>query len=356
MAESVVENEVIEDDTLEGGETGNSSLLRPDQEEVEMFRRKANRVDNIPLSLIDVSDVALRGVQRQTEEFTNLVDSIRNRGVMNSIVVREHVNAAGVTRYQLIDGLQRFTASGDAGLLTIPANIVNVDDGEVLEIQLITNLNRVTTKPADQCKHLFRMLSRNPNLTKSMLAERVSQSLAWVDARLSLKNLHETLIADVNEGTINLSNAIALTKFPKELQLEHADDARKELPKSFVPRMKNLFKQIKEAKKTGQDAKTSEFEPAQFLQKASVIKAELENPEHCRALIADAGLPAESIAAAKLAIAWVLNFDPQSQAEQKRNHEVREAEKAAEKARIKERKEKEKAEQVARDQESISKW
>lgn len=346
---------VVEDDVLAGGdETG--AIARPDSNEVEIFKRKANRLENIPLSLIDVSDVSLRGVQRQTEEFQHLVDSIRNRGVLNSILVREQVNASGVKRYSLIDGLQRFTAAGDAGLVEIPANVVNLDDAEVLEVQLIANLNRITTKPADQCKQLYRMMARNVYMTKSQLAERVNQSVAWIDQRLSLKNLHPDAIPLVNEGVIHLSNAFALTKLPTDYQAEFIEAAKTEPPKTFIPRMKNRAKEIKDAKKTGADVGATGFQPVQHLQKPAAIKAELENNIVGIQLLSEAGLSGDAMAAWKLAIAWVLHFDPASQAEQKRAHEVREAEKAAERERIKAEKEKEKAAKIAKDAESIEKW
>lgn len=324
--------------------------------EQQQFTAAASTTGVIPLGLIRKSDVALRDVQRQSENYMLLLASVKRLGVLNSITVREQVDPITKQKYYgLIDGLQRFTAATDAGLKEIPCNIVKMDDAEVLEAQLIGNLQRIQTKPAEVSKHLVRILSRNPLMTKQQLCERVCQSATWVDQRLSLINLEDGIKELVNNGQINLVNAYALSQHDPEEQKLHVEAAMTEPSKTFVPRMKQRKKEIKEARKKGADATVAEFTPVQHMQKTQDVKAELANG--CpigETLLNRAGLTTpEAKKAWDLAIAWVLHFDEESQAEQRREYDRKKAERDAEKERVKQERERQKQEKAAQASESL---
>lgn len=331
------------------------NVPKADAAEVNLFTAKAGELKHIPLSRIKPSEVALRGVSRQKEDFKLLVDSIRTKGVLLPILVREQTDPeTGTMFYGLIDGLQRFTAAGDAGLDTIPANVVNLDDAEVLEAQLITNLNRIETRAADQSSHLVRMLARNPHMTKSELAERVSQSLSWVEQRLGLQNLCDAAKTIVNENQMHLSNAFALSKLPPDAQAQHLDAAQTEEPKVFVPRMKLIAKEIKDAVRQGRDPNTkNQFVAVPHLKKPADLKKEMEDTQFGKALIERNNLAPSALEGWTLALQWVMNMDPDSISEQKRKWEVRQAEHAAERQRIKEQREAEKAREATQRSESL---
>lgn len=342
----VLDQDLASDDLVGVGD----ALSSPEANaEKEVFVRAASRPASIPLSLIRKSDIALRGVQRQNEKYQQLLDSVRKRGVYNSITVREQKDpATGTLFYALVDGLQRFTAATDAGLIEIPANVVNMDDAEVLEAQLITNLQKIETKPADISKQLIRILARNPFMTKTMLAERCSQSITWVEQRLGLSNLKEGVQKLVNEGKIHLTNAYALSKIDEEYQTEELVEAAiSESPKTFVPRMKARIKEIRDANKQGRDPAAAEFQPVQYMQKIGDVKAEFESSATGSALVRKAGLPDGAIEGWKLAMAWILHFDQDSKEEQKRDYDRKKAERDAEKERLKAEREKEKERKAA---------
>ena len=86
------------------------------------------------LKHVNVSDIyepeeSLRKVDRTHEAYLGLVESIRLKGVMNPITVREVQNEDGETIYGLVDGLQRLSASRDAGEETIPCHVIDVEEG-----------------------------------------------------------------------------------------------------------------------------------------------------------------------------------------------------------------------------------
>jgi ParB family chromosome partitioning protein len=325
-------------------------------EETQAFEKAVSRTARIPLSLIRKSDVALRDEQRNSEQYALLLQSVKKSGVMNSITVREQEDPMTKEKvYGLIDGLQRFTASIDAGLMDIPANIVAMDDAEVLEAQLITNMNRVETKPVDQSKHLLRILARNAFLTKQELANRICQSITWLEQRLGLSHLRKEVAELVNAGKINLTNAYSLSKLEEDEQINHLEAAMTESPKTFVPRMKQRAKEIRDARKKGDDPTRGEFQPVMFMHKMSDLKTELE--QGCPigiALLEKLGIntPSEAF---KLALEWVLHYDSVSREEQSRANEVKVAQRkeAAEKAKAE--REQKKQEDAARAKEDLTK-
>lgn len=339
---------------LEGELEAPSVAPAANEIEVSLFSSKSIP-KRIAVSRIRKSEVALRGVQRQSEKYQLLLDSVKKRGVLQSLLVREQKDPeTGATYYGLIDGLQRYTAACDAGVEDVPANVVEMEDAEALEVQLITNLNRIETKPADVSKHLLRILARNPYMTKQQLAERCSQSLSWVDTRLSIDNLKDEIKQLINEGRIHLTNAYALSKIDEDEQMTHLEAAMTENPKTFVPRMKQRAKEIKDAHKAGKDAAPAGFVPVQHLQKVGDIKRELEaGLPTVAALLKEYGVPAEGLEAAKVCLLWVLSFDKLSQEQQRRDYDVKAAERAAEKERIKAQREKEKQQKAAQVKESL---
>lgn len=355
MTEDTVVDEVAVDDV----EIKVSHETADEAQELDEMRKAAGQARNIPISLIVKSDVALRDTNTETEDFQLLFNSIRRRGVLNSILVRE-INDGGVTKYGLVDGLQRFTCAQMAGFTEIPANIVNMDDAELLEAQIITNTNRIQTTPAALSKHLLRILTRNPMMTKEELARRCCQSTAWLDQRLSLNKLKPEIQELVDGGRIHLTNAYALSKLPQDEQVDFVDAAMTEIPKVFVPRMKDRAKEIRDAKNAGRDAGKAEFKPQQYLQKIADVRAAYEGLASGEdvglvQILQAEGIPVNDVAkkAAMAALAWVLHFDAASQAQQKRDAEERKRKEEERKERLKKEREEKKKEAAAEAKVSI---
>lgn len=289
------------------------------------------KLKNIRLEDIVENPVALRSVNRQAEGFQGLVDSIREKGVLNPILVREMKKEdTGETYYGLIDGLQRFSASRDAGRELIPAKITTMDDAEVLEAQIITNIHRIETKPIEYTTQLIRILAGNPTMSVADLAKKLAKSSTWLNERLGLVKLVPAVASLVNEGKINLSNAYALAKLPEDEQPSYVDRAITMNPQEFVPQANNRVKELKDAKRQGRDPNAAVFTPMPHLQKLADIKSELDNPSVIVRLISENNITTP-LEAAKLAVAWVLHMDPASQQAAHADHEARVAQQKAEK-------------------------
>lgn len=272
----------------------------------------ATRLQEIPLSKIRENPVALRTVNRESEEYLGLVDSIRKNGVLCSISVREIKDAdTGETLYGLVDGLHRFSASTDAGLDTIPAQVMEYDDAQTLQIQIIGNIHKIETKPVEYSKQLLRMLAANPTLTLSELASQLSKTDSWLTDRLGLTKLSEDIGKLVDEDKLNLTNAYALSRLPEEEQVNFLDRALTMSPAEFAPTASARLKEIKDAARKGREAAPAEFVAVPHVRKVGELKDELTNPTIGAVLVKELKVhdPAHAFA---LGVAWALHMDPKS--------------------------------------------
>lgn len=264
----------------------------------------------VKLSNIKENPVALRNVNRQGEEYVALVDSVKAVGILQPILVAPLPNPEGDEElFRLVDGLHRFSAAKDAGLTSIPCYIKDATDAEMLVAQVLTNVHKVETKPVEYSKQLMRILSANPTMSMTELANKLSKSPQWLSERLGLLKIeNEQIQSLVNEGKINLSNAYALAKLPSEEQPAFVDRAQTETPQVFIPAVNTRVKEIRDAKRKGQDTPAAEFVPVAHLQKLTTIKDEFSSPR-----VASTVLTSEGATSAQdgwnAAIKWVLHMD-----------------------------------------------
>lgn len=293
-----------------------------------------SEIKNIPISKIKENPVALRNVNKQSESYMGLVDSIRQCGeVLNSISVKPMEDGT----YCLIDGLHRFTAAQDAGLTEIPAQVFEMEEAEIHEAQIMANVHRIETRPVEYTKQLTKIMSINPTMTVAELAKKLAKSTTWVSERLGLLKLDEKIGELVDDGKINLTNAYALAKLPKEEQNDFVDRAMTLSPGEFVPTVNARTKEIRAARRAGNDESPAEFIPVAHLQKMTVIKQEIEDGKIGDGIIKRHKVKGEKDAF-KMALSWVLHLDPDSVDAAKAKEEER-------KARLAEQRSKAKAEQ-----------
>jgi ParB/RepB/Spo0J family partition protein len=276
--------------------------------------QKTDRVAIIPLSSIKENQVGLRPVDRESEEYLSLVDSVKEKGIMNPISVRElpgKDEKTGESTYGLIDGLHRFYAANDAGLKEIPVLVKSMEQAEVEEAQIVANIHKIETTPIQYTKQLVRLMERNPMLTEPQLAKKLSMSTTWLSQRFGLMKLDEKLQPLVDDGTIKLNNAYMLAKLPKEEQAHFADSAMTMEPGEFIPTVTARLKELKEARRQGKLANPPQFQPVVHQRKWSEIRDEYNNPTVVPMLIQNQGIK-DPVEAAKMALAWVCNMDPVS--------------------------------------------
>jgi ParB family chromosome partitioning protein len=153
----------------------------------------------------------------------SLADSIRNRGVLHPIVVREDVNGG----YQIISGHRRKRACEIAEIFTIPAYIVDLSDDEAIILMADANFyQREGLLPSEKAR-AYRMKSdaikrhqgvRGKN-TIEEIGEGTSDSAATIKRFIRLSYLTDDLLDMVDERKLGQEQAIHISYLEEELQI-----------------------------------------------------------------------------------------------------------------------------------------
>jgi len=144
------------------------------------------------------------------EELRALVDSVRERGVLQPLLVRKlsEPEPGGAT-YEIIAGERRWRAAQLAGLHEIPVLVRSLTDREALEIALIENIQRQDLTPLEEAEG-FRRLMEEFQHTQEDLARAVGKSRSHVANMLRLLQLPDGIKAMVQDGTLTMGHARAL--------------------------------------------------------------------------------------------------------------------------------------------------
>ena len=148
----------------------------------------------------------------------SLAESIRVHGVVQPLTVRE--TAGGY--YQIIAGERRWRASRMAGLLEVPAVVIEADDAKAMELALIENLQRQDLNPVEESLG-YQSLIQDFGLTQDQAAQRVGKSRPAVANALRLLALTPDVLELVRSGQLSAGHARAiLTLKDEKLQNEAA--------------------------------------------------------------------------------------------------------------------------------------
>ncbi len=143
-------------------------------------------------------------VQYDEEALAELVESIRQKGIIQPIVVR-----AKGEDYELAAGQRRLEAAKRAGLGAIPATIKELSDRELLEIALIENIHREDLNCVDRAL-AYKRYQETFNLSPEQIAERLGEDRTTVTNYLRLLSLPEAVIDLLRANRLSMGHARAI--------------------------------------------------------------------------------------------------------------------------------------------------
>ena len=145
------------------------------------------------------------------DSLADLADSIRIHGVIQPLTVRRLSSGY----YQIIAGERRWRAAKLAGLMEIPAVIIEADDRKVMELGLIENLQREDLNPMEEAGG-YRVLMEEYGLTQEEVSQRVGRSRPSVANALRLLALPESVCHLLEEGQLSAGHGRAILSAPGE--------------------------------------------------------------------------------------------------------------------------------------------
>ncbi len=138
------------------------------------------------------------------ESLVDLVDSIREHGILEPIVVAE--TPAG---YQIIAGERRWRASKIVGLTQVPCIIKTTSHRGMLEMAIVENVQRVDLNPLERAQGFKRMMDEF-SMGTAEIAQRVGKSQAYVSNSLRLLTLPDALKDALLSGIVTEGHIRAL--------------------------------------------------------------------------------------------------------------------------------------------------
>ena len=145
------------------------------------------------------------------EDLEELTASIRDKGVLQPILVRPHPNEHG--QWQIIAGERRWRAAQRARLAEAPIVVREMDDAEVYEVAIIENVQRADLNPLEEAD-AYRMLMESYGRTQDQVAGVVGKSRSHVANTLRLLQLPEDALWFVRHGKLTAGHARALVGLP----------------------------------------------------------------------------------------------------------------------------------------------
>ncbi len=147
----------------------------------------------------------------------DLADSIRTHGVVQPLILRPGSDGA----FEIVAGERRWRAARQVGLASVPAVLRKMEDGDMLQIALIENLQREDLNPVEEAQ-AYQVLLDEFDLTQDELAQRVGKSRPQVANTLRLLHLDEEILGLVGSGSLSMGHAkvlLGVDDRPRRLKL-----------------------------------------------------------------------------------------------------------------------------------------
>lgn len=150
------------------------------------------------------------------DELDELATSIRERGIIQPIVVR----ALKGDNFEIIAGERRWRAAQRAGLHDVPIAVVEANDAQSLEYAIIENVQRADLNPIEEATGYLALMD-DFNRTQEEVAQIVGKSRPHIANTIRLLKLSEPVKQLVRTGKISAGHARLLVGQPNAELIAH---------------------------------------------------------------------------------------------------------------------------------------
>ena len=145
------------------------------------------------------------------DELNDLANSIREKGVLQPILVRPIAGEANA--FEIVAGERRWRAAQLAKLHDVPVVVRELSDAESLELAIIENVQRANLNAIEEAAAYHELMDRF-GYTQERLAQEVGKSRSHVANTLRLLKLPESVKAMIRDGRLTAGHARTLIGVP----------------------------------------------------------------------------------------------------------------------------------------------
>ena len=141
------------------------------------------------------------------ENLEELTNSIRERGVIQPIVVRKSEDQKN--KYEIIAGERRWLAAQNAGLHEVPIVITEADDLKSLEFSIVENVQRHDLNPIEEANGYQRLINEF-KYDHEKVAKFIGKSRSHISNFLRLLSLPKEVIKMIEDNKLSQGHAKVL--------------------------------------------------------------------------------------------------------------------------------------------------
>jgi ParB family chromosome partitioning protein len=138
------------------------------------------------------------------ENLNDLVNSIKERGVIQPIIVRR--SNMDNSKYEIIAGERRWLAAQKAGLHEIPVVVTDADDLKSLEFAIVENVQRHDLNPLEEAQGYKRLIDEFA-YDQDKVSKFIGKSRSYISNSLRLLNLPKEVLDFVEQKKITAGHA-----------------------------------------------------------------------------------------------------------------------------------------------------
>ena len=150
----------------------------------------------------------------EKENLEDLTNSIRERGVIQPIIVREA--KSDKSKYEIIAGERRWLAARSAGLHDIPVVVTEADDLKSLEFAIVENVQRHDLNPLEEAQGYKRLIDEF-SYNQEKVSKFIGKSRSYITNSLRLLNLPIEVLKFVEDKKITAGHAKILVGLDNSL-------------------------------------------------------------------------------------------------------------------------------------------
>ena len=175
------------------------------------------------------------------ENLNDLVNSIRERGIIQPIIVRKSEDQ--ISKYEIIAGERRWLAAQKVGLHEVPVVITKADDLKSLEFAIIENVQRHDLNPLEEAQGYQRLINEF-SYDQEKVSKFIGKSRSHVTNCLRILSLPEEILKQIENKKLSSGHAKILVGLENALFV-----ANKIIEKKLSVRQSENFVKIFRKKK-----------------------------------------------------------------------------------------------------------
>ena len=143
-------------------------------------------------------------IKRKSQNLDELTNSIKERGVIQPIIVRNSQDQNG--KYEIIAGERRWLAAQRASMHNVPVVVIEADDLKSLEFAIVENVQRHDLNPLEEAQGYKRLIDEF-SYDQEKVSKFIGKSRSYIANSLRILTLPDDVIKLIESKKLSTGHA-----------------------------------------------------------------------------------------------------------------------------------------------------